>query len=445
MSSPTRAGVNGSAVNGALDGTRAKALELFQEIFGRELANDPSDSTGAAARAIRIAGGQPASIIPPSPRTENDDSPLMRTPRRASRRQRSSTPPPVDNAAQHQRRPLCMLFSDYVDSMERAFHEIKPRLADKGIDMLNKFSGDDQAMQFRMVHQDLIAYADPTVLVIGINPTVRASHPLDANTPSGELVHRWIRGVPRDVRVMLWNIVPGLTFTTTANRSEISYDVVFNREQQLLAKIHRLSMDFIQHAAQHMPALKRIITLGRKPLEWLKQIQLPLRILVLGSAHPAHYLRLQPPRPDVFLKFMQACVDQSGEQWGEPETGTRLWFDPLLIHFVAENAVLQRRILLKMLSLDLAQQRLVVLAGSVNKPDIFRDATGVMIGSIQKAQAGDPESIRKFVDLPGLQEHVCWRFLELTASQQRRVMSRSCDGCRSLNAVIWKRMDDLSR
>ena len=98
-----------------------------------------------------------------------------------------------------------------------------------------------------------------------------------------------------------------------------------------------------------------------------------------------------------------------------------------------------------MLSLDLAQQRLVVLAGSVNKPDIFRDATGVMIGSIQKAQPGDPESIRKFVDLPGLQEHVCWRFLELTASQQRRVMSRSCDGCRSLNAVIWKRMDDLSR
>jgi hypothetical protein len=76
--------------------------------------------------------------------------------------------------------------------------------------MLNKFSGDDQAMQFRMVHQDLIAYADPTVLVIGINPTVRASHPLDANTPSGELVHRWIRGVPRDVRVMLLNIVPGL-------------------------------------------------------------------------------------------------------------------------------------------------------------------------------------------------------------------------------------------
>ena len=242
---------------------------------------------------------------------------------------------------------------------------------------------------------------------------------------------------------MLWNVVPGLTFTSTNGR-EISYDVVFDGEQQLLAQVHGLSLNFIRHAAEHMPALKRIITLGRRPLDWLKQIELPPEILLLGSAHPAHYLRLHPPRTDVFLHFMQACVGQSDDRSGETETGTRLWFDPLLINFVAENPALRRRVLLKIMSLELSQQRLVVLAGSVNKPDIFHDATGVMIGRIQKAKAGDLRSIKQIVDLPDLQEHVCWRFLELTASQQRQVMSRSLEGCRSINAVIWKRINDLA-
>lgn len=79
--------------------------------------------------------------------------------------------------------------------------------------------------------------------------------------PSGELVNRFLRTAPRDASIMIWNVCPGLTFTR--HRRDLSYDVVVQEERDLAAQVHLLNLEFISHASQHMPALKRIVALGK--------------------------------------------------------------------------------------------------------------------------------------------------------------------------------------
>lgn len=297
-------------------------------------------------------------------------------------------------------------------------------------------------MQFLRVHLDLVVQADPTALVVGINPSASAEHPFDATTPSGELVQRFLRTAPRDARIMIWNVCAGLTFTR--GRRDLSYDVVVQEERDLVAQVHLLNLEFISHASQHMPALTRIIALGKNTLMWLQQVALPSQVVVVGTAHPAHYLRLQPPRPEVFLRFMTLCIDPSAAPESH-ESRRVICLEPSIIPFCETHInIVRPRAIMKLFSLPAELQRAVAWQGSLNKPRIFCDPTAVLIGRIQKAHAADPASVSQLLALDDLQEHIVWQFMELNASTQRLVMSRSLDGCRSKNAVLQYRMSKLS-
>lgn len=97
------------------------------------------------------------------------------------------------------------------------------------------------------------------------------------------------------------------------------------------------------------------------------------------------------------------------------------------------------RALVQLFTLPLELQQAVVLQGSLNKP-IFRDKTGALIGRARNAREADPIAIHKLVQLPNLQEHVAWSFMQLRPEKQRCIMERSWTGVKNINAVLMKRL-----
>lgn len=328
----------------------------------------------------------------------------------------------------------------YATSVSQIATEVRPQLANRGLQMMARF--DENSVLER--HLAKLKYTQTAeILFVGINLSMQTAEPFGADSPSGELLGKFLGEV--SVPFMIWNFCPSLTFIRCGR--DASYDEVLMENWEMLEDVHALNYDLLRAIVESSPNLQHIWALGRQPLQWLQPSSCSWfqRYNLLGTAHPAHFLRRQPPDTSRFLKCMRMVLSgieclQTEHAKHEPDEDVGLWFDPLVIDFVCNQwTSVEHRAMRKMLSLHPVLQGAVAGQGAGNKV-LFDDPTGVLLSRIHKARRGHFDSIARLLEAGPVQEHTLWKFLSLSPKQQQSVMSRSLAGARSISALLEYRM-----
>jgi len=340
-------------------------------------------------------------------------------------------------------------FSKYVQELRSILQVVTPPFLAKGILLSNRF--DDEA--FLHAHQDILRCPSPEVILLGINPTSSGplKGPFDKRSPSGYLMNKFLEQVDT-TRIMLWNICPGVSFTSGAH--DVSYDDVLVMQAAGMERLHNLNVILMMSILEaKKQSLKCIWALGKHPLFMLQQLHTPPGTCVVGTAHPAHFLRTCNSRQkaeDAFLASMQAVFRMvfpdsiANFECSVPR--------PMLVSDLRMTALfsnqhkdtVEAKALLKLVNLPPELQAMVIAQGSLNKL-VFKDSTATLISRVQKARSCHFASVCKLLELECLrsellQEHVAWAFMELGADRQQQVMARTFDGVRNMNGALWKRI-----
>ena len=246
---------------------------------------------------------------------------------------------------------------------------MKPNLATHGVQIVARFD-DSMVLDLHLSKLKLMHSAE--ILFIGINPSMRAPEPFCVHSPSGELLWKFLPEV--EVPYMIWNFCPSLSFLRNGN--DVSYDEILMEYCGMLDTVHALNYELLAGIVASSKNLKHIWALGRRPLEWLQSCSCSWfqRYSLLGTRHPAFFIRQQPLDTHGFLKCMRMALASIGQLQAqcvdpEPDTHLGLWFEPLVVEFLTNHwQSVSFKAICKMLALHPTLQGVVVAQGSVNSP-----------------------------------------------------------------------------
>ena len=111
------------------------------------------------------------------------------TPPTSRRRSRSRSPPPICN-----RDPLDIVFHKFLHDVNVVAAKMQPLLQREGIMMIDRYCSADFLDFFS---RQVILQKTPCILYVGINPSKDARWPWDELTPSGAVMHEFLKGLRR--------------------------------------------------------------------------------------------------------------------------------------------------------------------------------------------------------------------------------------------------------
>ena len=267
---------------------------------------------------VQMSDGSLKSVLPSNLMRVAERGDRSRTPQRDERRRRFApeTPPKVRGQHRSYRQApgeLQLHSQNFVHEQISIIDTFVPTLQRRGVEVSNRFC--DTAFQW-LTREQLFWNPAVGLLVIDLNPSLRAQRPWDTRTPSG----RMLQGACNPCAYLAWNLAPGVTFRRAG--ADVSIADVFDYASddatlQNIVRLLALGGTFIGRIVESMPTVTHVLSLGTFTSMMLKSAssKWSRSVVLISGVHPGHALRRQSldcDACDTWTREVRGVLDNAG-------------------------------------------------------------------------------------------------------------------------------------